>query len=256
MSDDLPGAHQPWDELVAGQALHALEPAEELRLVAHVGSCPRCRAALDDFTLVAAQLGSLADEEERPPSWRKLRPRVVAPPGAVASTTAASVAVLEPRRSRRVSLTTRALTAAAAAAVIAAGLATGWQLTRPSGDNPANAALTACRQQSGCRVIQLHGENGDSAAVLVDAGRASLVPLRMPSPGTGQMYVLWQLPRDGSPMPVVAFLDPKQQTGSVPLTTDYADTAAFAVSLEPAGAVPIRPTDVLTVGAAAETHGA
>jgi hypothetical protein len=63
------------------------------------------------------------------------------------------------------------------------------------------------------------------------------------------MYVLWQLPRDGSPTPVVTFRDADRQTSSVPLVTSYSDTAAFAVSLEDARAMPTRPTDAFAVGA-------
>jgi hypothetical protein len=129
-------------------------------------------------------------------------------------------------------------------------VAAGWHVASPRHQTTTFAALTACQQQRGCQVIELHGRSGDNAAVLVEAGRASLVPTKMAAPPANSMYVLWQLPRDGGPIPVVTFRDPHRQTSSVPLVTGYSDTAAFAVSLEDAGPMPTRPSDVLALGAA------
>jgi hypothetical protein len=55
--------HADFDELAAGYALHALDPADEQRFLAHLAGCPRCRAALEDFTEVTAGLADtgLAD---------------------------------------------------------------------------------------------------------------------------------------------------------------------------------------------------
>lgn len=246
MTDDTTGSHQPWDELVAAHALHALEPADELRLRGHLDSCPHCQERLDEFTLVAAQLGSLADDEGQPPTWAQMRPRLTG--ASPASASPARVAPVVPLRRR---LGARALAAAAAAVLVVGGTVVGWQLTRPTTQGtPTSVALAACQQQNGCQVIQMHGRGGDSAAVLVEAGRASVVPVSLPAPPTGRMYVLWQLPRDGSPIPVVAFRDPHRQTSSVPLLTGYSDTAAFAVSQEAAGPMPTRPTDVVALGTA------
>jgi anti-sigma-K factor RskA len=248
MNEEARESHQTWDELVAAHALHALEQDEELRLLGHIDGCPSCQSRLDEFTLVAAQLGSLGDEEVQPPDWTTIRSRLVTPPVAHITDAAARHAAAVPLRRR---VATRILAAAAGILVVVGlGAAFGWQLTRPAHKPTMSAALTACRQQSGCKVIQLHGETGDGAAVLVEAGHASLVPITMPPAPSGRMYVLWQLPRDGSPIPVVTFRDAKRQSASVPLVTGYSDTAAFAVSLEDAGPMPTRPTDVLAAGAA------
>ncbi|MBV9098204.1 MAG: anti-sigma factor [Frankiaceae bacterium] len=229
-------SHEVWDELAAAHALHALEPAEELRLLAHVETCTTCRDRLDDYTLVAAQLGSLTDDDVEPPAWSTIRSQL---PG----TTPAPVVPL-----RRRVVATRLL-AAAAAVVVVAGAAAGWELSRP-GPTTATAALTACRHQVGCRIVELRGQGGTSADLLVVNGSASLVPVAMPSPPTGRMYVLWQLPRDGSPIPVASMRDVTHQSPTVSLPTGYADTAAFAVSMEAAGALPSRPSRVLATGAA------
>jgi len=235
-------SHEVWDELAAAYALHALERDEELRLLAHVDGCTTCRERLDDYTLVAAQLGSLPDDDVEPPAWADIRPLQL--PGA-ASAPAAPARVLAFRR-RTVAV--RVL-AAAAAVVVAAGVVVGWQLGR-SGPTSATAALTACRHQAGCRIIELHGQGGNAADLLVVNGTASLVPLAMAAPPSGRMYVLWQLPRDGSPIPVASMRDVAHQSPNVALPAGYADTAAFAVSLEAAGGMPSRPSRVLAVGAA------
>jgi len=232
-------SHEQWDELAAAYALHALERDEELRLLAHVDTCTACRDRLDEYTLVAAQLGSLPDDDVAPPAWADIRPLQL-PPAAPAP------ARVIPFRRRTVAV--RAL-AAAAAVVVAAGVVVGWQLGR-SGPSSATAALTACRHQVGCRVIELRGQGRNSADLLVVNGTASLVPLAMAAPPSGRMYVLWQLPRDGSPIPVASMRDVAHQTPNVTLPAGYADTAAFAVSLEIAGEMPSRPSRVLAVGAA------
>lgn len=243
MTDNATGAHEVWDELVAAHALHALEPADEMRLLAHIDDCPLCRQRLDEFTFVAAQLGSLADDDSQLPSWADVRPSLTARSDDGEPSTSGVVVPLRRRAGAR------ALGAAAAAVLVVGGAVAGWQLTRSSAPT-ASVAITACRQQSGCQVIQMHGRDGDNAVVLVEGGQASVVPVRLPAPSADRMYVLWQLPRDGSPIPVVTFRDPARQTSTVPLITGFSDTAAFAVSLEPNGPMPVRPTHVLAVGAA------
>lgn len=216
-------AHRPWDELAAGLALHALEPADEARLLAHAAGCRSCQRHLDEFNLVAAQLAFLADDVEVAP-LRRRRPR---------------------SRRRHV----RLLATAAGFVLLAAGGVAGWQLGGRPDASMSAAAVAACQQRDGCHVITLHGPRRDAAVVLVEAGHASVVPLQMPMLRPTQSFVLWQLPRDGSPLAVAAFRDARRQSGSVRLMTAYDDTAAFAVSLEAAGPMPRRPTRVLAVGA-------
>lgn len=247
MTDEPSGSHQPWDELVAAHALHALEPAEELRLLHHIDSCADCRQRLDEFTLIAAQLGSLPEDETQPPTWAEIGPRLIGAPDPEAAPPPSRLAPVVPLRRW---IGARTLGAAAAAVLVIGGAVAGWQLTRPTRTTSTSVALAACQQQNGCRVIQMHGRSGDNAAVLVEGGQASVVPISLPAPPADRMYVLWQMPRDGSPIAVVSFRNPTRQTSSVPLVTGFSDTAAFAVSLEHAGPTPTRPTDVLALGAA------
>ena len=60
-------------------------------------------------------------------------------------------------------------------------------------------------------------------------------------------------PRDGSPTPVTALpnVAATKESRSVALVIPYADTAAFAMSVERADQVPTQPTKVVAVGTAA-----
>jgi hypothetical protein len=266
MNDQPIQSHHEWEELAAAYALDALDPQDELRLSAHVATCARCQQSLDDYNLVAAQLGSLADDEEAPPSWRQIRSAVVGDQSAGVATSlqpeqnedrspdGIAPVVPLPQQSSPAPLWRRPRMMAAAAAVVllvAGGLA-GWKLTSRSSPTSATAAVTACQQQAGCRVVKLRTPAAvDSAAVIVDSGHASVVPLALDSAPVGRMYVLWQLPRDGGGMiPIESFRQTRHQTVGSQLPHAYADTAAFAVSLEPAGGFPTRPSDILALGAA------
>jgi anti-sigma-K factor RskA len=266
MNDQPNVSHEEWDELAAAYALDALEPAEEQRLIAHIATCERCQHSLDDYTLVAAQLGSLADDEEPAPSWQRIRPKVI---GADSSSTeplegpelerptpvgGPQLLVTAQKPAPRPWRRPWVLAAAAAAVLLVAGAVVGWQLGTRSHSAPATAAISACQQQPGCRVVTLRNAQAASAtaagAVIVDAGRASMVPLKMAPAPDARMYVLWQMPRDGSPVAIVSFRQTDQQTPSKPLATAYRDTMAFAVSLEPSGPTPTRPSNILALGAA------
>lgn len=244
MTDQQAAAHEMWDELAAGYALHALEPADKQRFIAHLSGCDHCVAALDDYALVAAQLGSVADTEtDEAPSWQQIR-------GGIVDDRPAPVVSLGRRRQLR---SARLLAAAAAVVTLTAVGVAGWQLSHPSGAGTSTgvAALNACAQQVGCRAIRLHAPDGaNPAAVIVNGDRAAVVPLTLTGAPAGRTYVLWQMPSDGSPIPVSEFRATDRQTASTPLPSSYADTAAFAISLEPSDVAPQRPTDVLAVGTA------
>src|SRR5436305_1160271 len=78
--------HQRWDELAAGHALHALEPAEAAEFEVHRDRCARCRQSYVEMSSVAAQLGSLAASGDgEPPSWRRMRPAIVGSPSRASS---------------------------------------------------------------------------------------------------------------------------------------------------------------------------
>jgi len=233
--------HDEWDQLAAGYALHALEPDEELAFTRHLADCAECQELLPGHELTAAQLGSLADsaDDEAAPPWSAIRTAIIG------ADTPRVVVPLAAGRRRRGS--PRLLSAAAAVVVLVAAGVIGWRVTSGS-PSASSQAIARCAHTAGCAIVRLHASNGaNPGVVLVSDGRATMVPLAMRPPAADRTYVLWQLLRNGKPAPVGAF---RQTKGDVtaPLVTPYADTAAFAVSLEPTGPLPTQPTQVLAVG--------
>lgn len=231
--------HEHWEELAAGYALHALEPDEELQFTEHLAGCDDCVVMLREHELVAAQLGSLAhaDEDVTAPTWSAIRASVV--------DDHAPVSLDARRRSRR--RQPLLLGAAAAVAAIAAAGVVVWQ-TGSGTTTPADRALQSCRHQTGCSVVRLHASRGaDPAIVLVSAERVTMVPLAMKPAPKGKEYVLWQLLRSGAPTPVAELTDASAPS-SAGLIMPYADTAAFAVSVESASVPPSQPTQVVAIG--------
>lgn len=64
---DHPADHGPFEELAAGYALDALEPADEQRYLRHARDCPTCPQALAGFREVAAALADTAPAAEPRP---------------------------------------------------------------------------------------------------------------------------------------------------------------------------------------------
>src|SRR4051794_19505953 len=136
--------HDHWEQLAAGFALDALESEEHAEFSAHLATCAQCQELVDEHSLVAAQLGSLAGDDVSPPPWSAIRAGVVGEPQRPAD---AEVVVLR-HRPRLAAL------AAAAAAVAVAGAAVAtWQLTGNGNSAQPLASLAACRHTTGCHVV-------------------------------------------------------------------------------------------------------
>jgi anti-sigma-K factor RskA len=240
MSDHQTPSHDAWDELAAGYALHALEPDEELRFVEHLATCEECATLLRDHELVAAQLGALAhdeDDEFRAPEWSAIRASVVDLPPPVS---------LDERR--RPARRQPWILGAAAVVVLLAGAGVAVWQTRDGSTSPGTQAIRSCQHQSGCAVVRLHGSTGpDPAIVLVSHDSVTMVPLAMKPPAAGSTYVLWQLLRSGAPTAVTSFSNASGPSDAT-LVMPYADTAAFAISVEPASVPPAQPTHVVAIG--------
>jgi hypothetical protein len=247
--------HVEWDELAAGHALDALSPEEELSFTAHLETCARCQASVDDHTLVAAQLGAIAmsDEQLETPSWASIRNAVVGEPQADAGDDAdlpasvADVVDLGDRR-RRYDVSRRVLAAAAAVVVLAGGGIVAWRI-----QSNGNAAGPGCGTTPGCHTVALDSTSGAQAASLTVQGDViTMIPTHMKPAPAGSEYVLWQQPADGRPIAVKVFT----ATGSDAVATAttgvaYSDTTSFAVSEERSGPVPPKPTTpLLAVGTA------
>jgi anti-sigma-K factor RskA len=238
------GTHEFWDELAAGYALHALEPDEEVEFTTHIVDCDRCRAMVDEHELVAAQLGSLADADDiAAPSWQRIRQGVVRD----------APSVIDLDRRRRPALARRVL-ATAAAVVVHAGVGLAGRQLSDGGkaQTPNQLALANCENASDCITVRLQVEGTSPAALVVRDGAARMVPTGLAQPPADHAYALWQLPRDGRPVLMAEMEEvPAGPSGAIALTLPYADTAAFAVSVEPVDVVPEKPTRILAVGTAA-----
>lgn len=236
--------HEQWEELAAGYVLDALEPAEEQALLAHLAGCAACRQVVDEHAFVASQLGQLAEDSDiTPPSWSSIRSGIITGP-------AAPVVSLEERRNR--DRQPRLLGAAAALVLLAGAGVVGWQLSSGDSGTPGQSkTLAACAASQSCHVVRLQSGSTVAAYALAEKGTVTMLPTHMAAPAAGHVYALWQLPRDGRPTLVTVLRTATNGvTSAAPLALPYADTAAFAVSVEPADAVPTTPTEVVATGTA------
>lgn len=249
MTDRATG-HDEWDELAAGYALHALEPDEELLFTTHLAGCATCRALLDEHAFVAAQLGSLTEDRTGLPAWEQIRGGVITDEQAAGDKAAPVAPVLALSGRRRPRPQPRLLGAAAAVVALVGAGVIAWQVGSTASDG-VQAAIAACAHTTGCHRVELHRSGrADPATVLVDAAtfHVRVVPTAMSDLPAGRTYVLWQLPRNGAPVPVTEFRDVEHATPSTLLSRPYDQTAAFALSVEPVGPMPRQPTRVYAVG--------
>lgn len=237
--------HSMWHELAAGHALHALDAGDEARLLAHLSECDECRSELDAHTLTASHLASLADDDETtPPPWSEIKAVVIGSP----STAAPEVVDLAERR--RGPLARRLLAAAAAVIVIAGVTVAAVDLLGAGGGSrqPASA-LSQCTAARHCVTIDLRSSDGSRrAAVIVSGDAARVQPLAMSAPAKGRTFVLWQLPRAGRPIALGEFSSTTAPSTANLLAVPMSRTTAFAVSSEPAGVPPKKPSDILALG--------
>ena len=229
MSDREALDHERWDELAAGHALHALEPAEAVEFEQHRATCAHCQASLDEMSFVAAQLGSLAGAggSEAPP-WRRIRVGVVGDAPAVSKRSTARRRWLLP--------------VATAAAVVAAAAVLTVRLT----SGGATPALTAagCARDAACHQVVLRSADGVGVATILVRGRtATVASVALGRAPAGREWALWQVPYRGRPMLIRTFRAVPATTDSLP--TSFDPSASFALSAEPAGSRPGQPTDVV-----------
>jgi hypothetical protein len=247
--------HDEFEELAAGHALNALEPADELRFLDHLAGCGDCRRSLAEFSEIAAGLAltSSDDADSAPPAdlWSAIRAEIdddALAPVAVPSGGG------RPRR-RQVWLS-----AAAAVALVAAGVI-GWQVAgsgSPHRDS-VQSALANCRGTTGCRVVHLsNSSNTNESAFLMITGKdVRVATASLPAiDANRERYVLWQMPQDGRPIGVVAFPLTGKHAATVAhgtLTQDYDNTTAFAISREQGTSIPAMPSPPVVIGSATST---
>lgn len=253
---------------VVGRALHALEPEEEDRVTEHLRSCAPCRSLLaETHATMAALAHAVADAE--PPAG--LRGRILAaadaepdrpapPPSAPPATipvpdvgppTSPTPAAAAPAPRRR-SLALLALVAVVAAVVVlsARGIATGPATdARAASAARADQVITSAEARNpDTRHAALLQPGGSVLAVVLDDGTGPrVVPVDVPTIGADRTFVLWRVA--GGQATAVGTFD---AAGTFTATGQRPSTAltqgAYAVSAEPVGPVPARPSSVVASG--------
>jgi len=205
-----PMSHREADELLGAYALDAVDGAERAEVEAHLASCPRCRAELDELRQVAAAVGTTVvrppeglwsqiagaldagDDRAVPSTMPRLGP-VGAGPGPATDRPAPGAG---PRRGRRTHALLGALAAAAAVAALVLGLS--WAHAESRIDHLQSAAgvpgsLGAALATPGHRLIELRATGSTAVArvVLLPDGRGYLDASGLPSLGAGRTYQLW-----------------------------------------------------------------
>lgn len=270
-------AHDDFEGLAAGYALHALEPEDEQRLAAHLLTCQRCARLVADAASVGAAFADLVVEDAFPSAGLRdrilaaaaaePRARIVASPRqptgvvpeALNTPTPASRVIPRDRaaKARRLQVRSRVLVGALAA-VIGVGVAVPVTLSvSGSPKKGVSSALAEALIQPGARQVTLDGDSRTSAgakAVLTDKGLL-LVADRLPENNrSNSTYVLWMAGGTGSPVAVATFDVRSGAPVVVPvdkLPMKASDVKQIAVSHESGRKAPVSPTDILIQGTAA-----
>lgn len=262
MSDQLrvaDGAECPHRELAVGWALHALEPAEESLVAAHMPGCPACTKTVAETEWVGATLG-LAVPEAIPSA--ELEQRVLAVTHD--NRREAPVVPLAPtmRPTRQTTKPSRPgsglLAAAAAVVLVAAVVVLGVRVVALSGERDQVArqvtemseAIYRAADPDAVRVPLLADDGGAVGMVLASRGGVAVVATRLPSNRVAdQTYVLWGL-SGGVPTALAAFDVAPNVPGlhAVPSGTGTGEFTGYAVSLEAGRRTPAAPTDVVAKG--------
>jgi anti-sigma-K factor RskA len=245
--------HAPFDELVAGYAVHSLDPADERLFLSHLPGCRRCQHALGDYMEITA---ALAGTEQSGQPGPQLRDRILAAaasrdhdrrPGAA---TDAEPLTLLSGTARRHGSWRRAVLAAAA--VLIAGGAIAGGLAAHSGGT--SRTLASCTAAAHCRELTLtSASTGKIAArLMISNGTVWLLPSSLPADDTsGQIYVLWQITGAHTPLAVGSF-DVSGRDGQRvrvgTLAVPYKGTWAFAISREDGRVIPARPSHPIALG--------
>ena len=265
VTDQSPGHDDQFEELAAGYALDALDPADEQTFVEHAADCPDCTRIVASYREVAAAIASVVPPAAEPSpqladrimaTVRAGAPAPSAGAAPVASDTAAAPAQEEPAaevvplRSRR-----RWLRPAAAAAAVAAIVGGIWGgLAATSGTSA--PTIANCQSQQGCyqTALALPHTTRQTAKVLVQGKNVWVVPTGMTVDNSAdQIYVLWQITAGGTRLvPLGGFDVSHTGVGSAikvgSLSAPYHGTDAFAISLEPGRKLPAKPTTVVAIG--------
>jgi hypothetical protein len=245
MSTDPPSRHEPYAELAAGYALHALEPDDEATFLPHLAECRTCQADIAASTAALAEL-AFALPGTPPVGLREAvldSARTHAISGGVTSRPVRR-AQRRPRRAAPWLLT------AAASAVAVAAAASNVTMRHAARDTRAQLASTravlACASDAGCETQWLASADGSRhGAVLVQDMRARLVVDALPrNDRSHDIYVLWRRDGTGTLLAVRGFDIANSGVNTIDVGPIGPHTG-FAVSREPGRTLPAHPTQPL-----------
>ncbi|MCD2188347.1 anti-sigma factor domain-containing protein [Actinomycetospora soli] len=256
---------------VVGRALHALEPEEEDRVSEHLRSCAPCRSLLSETHATMAALAHAVADVEPPAGLRERilaaaaaeparpvpapetpAPEAAGPPTAPTPRPTPAAPPPATPAPRRRSLAVLALVAVVAGVVVlsARGLVSGpANDARVASADRADQVITSAEARNpDVRHAALLQPGGSVMAVVLDDGTGPrIVPVDVPAIGVDRTFVLWRVA--GGQATAVGTFDAAgtfTATGQRP-TTGLAQ-GAYAVSAEPAGPVPPRPSSVVASG--------
>jgi anti-sigma-K factor RskA len=251
----------PLQEQTLAWALHAVEPEEEVEVLAHLPGCPACRETVRETEEVAALLGGALEQTDPP---RALRGRILAAaaetPRDHAPRPVPEATVLRPRFGTRVRSRVVGVVLAAAVAVAAiAGLGVySAQLKAERDAEAARAQSVVAMMQGLTQPGTTHAflsaqQGGPAVAAVVVTGQGQMVlPMDLTANPDDHTYVLWGVPESGAPTPLGTFDVHSGAAGaeSVRSSSGGAGFAQFAISVEPGRVAPASPTDVVASGRA------
>ena len=264
--------HENYQEMLAAQALNALDPNDAQLLEAHLESCSGCRSQLSDWQNTAAWLSFAAIEAKPFEPASDVRMRILQAVRSEVSSSSKSTRVVEPARSpgagviplhqKRPRAWTSAQTWGTIAAallfvVLGASLFVLWQQNRA-----ARNELVGLRGQvqdaqnqlirlheaielvaaPGTRMAELAGTNempGARGTLAFDkTGRAILMAKGLPPPPAGKAYQLWFI-AGGRAIPGKVFTTDPSGAGMLndQIPADALKAAVFAITLEPESGV-------------------
>jgi hypothetical protein len=252
--------HNAWEELAAGHALNALEPADEQAFAEHLRGCDRCRRDLAALRGVTGELAYAAEPAEPPADLgRRIMAAAAAERPAVFPGTPPALDRPAQRRARRVWQPTFDLaslaTAAAVVLVVALG---GWNLMLRADVEARRAALTrrdaalSCLASPDSARVELTSGNERHGAACVAGERAYVVAERLaPNDRSSSVYVLWWQDANATMHAVEKFDVEGTRTAvyELPIHVATSDVRGLAISLEPGRALPERPTRPVATGA-------
>jgi hypothetical protein len=268
-ADRTPPEHARFDELAVGWALHALEPEDESRFLAHLAGCDRCATTVaETHDVMAAMATDLPQPGPSEGLLERIRVAVgeteqLPEPSDEAPATAASTpagvpgprSVTAPDAGWRRILPV-GLVAAAVAAIIGLGL---WNVVLNSDREKLqatvaeqNAVMNGLLSPGRATIAPLKAPDGKSVATVV--ARGDEVDLIMQGLAVNDprstTYVLWSMD-DGNAESLGTFDVTSSQTAMETVgsgSTGFDQHGIYGISLEPGRKAPSLPTEVVATG--------